>query len=159
MMSMSDSSLIFRTALMPASQAVAWYLVLRQRPLLAQVWKIALFYCIWALHNKYADGVTQELGQYSMGLLALAAYFNHRRASIAATVLVLINYLLALGIILSLTAHDMAMKSKNRDDWLGMTWAHTFQLYVLSNLALWTLVLVELMQQPTPLEYSVINGE
>jgi hypothetical protein len=156
---MSNANLLIRTTLMPLSQAVAWYMILRQRPLLAQVWKIAAFYCVWALYNKYLGGIPQELGHVSMGLLALAAYFNHRKASIAATALVLINYLAALGIIASLTAHDMSTKMKKRDDWLGITWAHTFQLYVLSNLALWTLVLVELVQQPSDSNtYSVVNG-
>jgi hypothetical protein len=156
---MSDANLKIRTALMPLSQAVAWYMILHQRPLLAQVWKIAAFYCIWALYNRYFGGIPQELGHISMGVLAVAAYSNHRRASIAGTALVLINYLLALGIIVTYTAHDLAINSKKRDDWLGMTWAHTFQLYVLSNLALWTMVMVELVQQSSATEsYSLING-
>ena len=148
---------MIRTALMPLSQAIAWYMVLQLRPLLPQVFRIALFYCVWALYNKYFGGIPQELGHISMGLLALAAYTNHRRGSIAATALVLINYLLALGIIVTYSAHDLSTKMKKRDDWLGHSWAYTFQLYVLSNLALWTLVLVELVQQPSD-TYMVING-
>ena len=147
---------MIRTALMPLSQAVAWYMILQMRPLLPQVFRIALFYCVWALYNKYFGGIPQELGHISMGLLALAAYANHRRASIAATALVLINYVLALGIIATYTAHDLSKTMKKREDVLGLTWAHTFQLYVLSNLALWSLVLVELVQQPSD-SYTVIN--
>ena len=97
------------------------------------------------------------MGHYSMGLLAFAAYKNNRRASIAATILVLLNYLLALGIIVTMTADDLASKAKKRDDLFGMAWAHTFQVYVLSNLALWTFVLVELVHSPSE-AYSVIGN-
>jgi hypothetical protein len=154
--STSNASLWIRTILMPASQAVAWHMILRQRPLLAQVWKISLFYCLWALWNRYGTGA-QELGHFSMGLLTLAAYYNHRRAAIAATTLVLLNFLVALGIVVTWTTHDIAAKMKKRDDGLAMTWAHMFQLYVLSNLALWTMVLVELVQQtPAADSYSAV---
>ena len=146
---------------MPISQAISWYLVLRPQgshALMDQVWKVASFYGVWALYNRFIQGVRMEMAYITMGLLAWAAHSHSQRGSIAGTVLVLLNYLMAFGIIVSYSAHDMAEKGKKRTDKLALTWAHTFKAYVCSNLAMWGLVLVRLIQQPNPLR-SMLHAD
>lgn len=146
-MTSSKTSIIVGTSLMPLSQAVAWYMVLREVPLLAQVWKIALFHCLWALYNRFSGALPNEMGHLTMGFMAWTAYFHHPRAALAGAALVLLNFALAMGAIISMTTKDMALKVKQRDDSLGMLWARTFQVYVASNLALWARVLSELWKK------------
>mmetsp|Transcript_8554 Transcript_8554/g.17852 ORF Transcript_8554/g.17852 Transcript_8554/m.17852 type:complete len:195 (+) Transcript_8554:213-797(+) len=60
------------------SNIASWHMVLASlgaatssKALRASVWKIATFYTLWALYNRYPGGRSGELGQYSFGLLAV----------------------------------------------------------------------------------------
>lgn len=137
-------------ALMPLSQAASWMLILKQRPsLFAAVWKVALFYCIWALYNKYFAGNDSELGQYSMGMLAIAAFLQHREFSMCGNVVVLLNYCVAFYIAFSRSIHELAIDAKGSDNLSAITWAYIFRVYVLSNLAMWSMVLLKFIKLPS----------
>jgi hypothetical protein len=136
---------VIAMALMPISQGVSWYFVLSNAtgtPLYPTVCGIASFYCAWALYNRYLAGVVQELGQYSMGAAALATYFQHRPLSMAATGLVLFNFV-APGylIVWKWSVRELAKNVKQDTSALGMVWARIFKLYFVSNIALWCTIL------------------
>jgi hypothetical protein len=138
---------VVATALMPISQAVAWYMVLQsniadRRSIYSAVWKISAFYCAWALFNRFFQGVTEELGMYSMGFLAVASFFQKKIFSIIGTVLVLLNFgLPAYSILIAWGPSELAETVKNSDTELAIIWAYIFKLYFVSNFCLWGLVL------------------
>ena len=130
---------------MPTSQVAAWFAVLRC-PLYPSVFYTALFYCLWALYNKYLGGVDQELGHYTMGLLALASFFHHRKSSMAATCLVLLNFIVPSYFILykwDLT--ELAATVKNDTSEKAIVWAVVFKAYFVSQIALWSVVFYKLL--------------
>lgn len=131
---------------MPLSQAVAWYLVLsKNQPLYRSVTAVTLFYCVWALYNRYLGGNPKELGQFSMGLAALATYCHHRPSSIAAVGLVLFNFAgVAYFILIAWDARQLAKNVKNDVSSLAILWAYIFKAYFVSNMALWSLVIYKL---------------
>jgi hypothetical protein len=132
---------IIATSLMPISQAVSWYMVLNQ-PLYRSVFAIALFYCLWALYNRFLAGVTQELGQYSMGLAALATWYKSRPLSMAAACLVLLNFgVPAYYILWKWDATEVAKMIKNDTSELAIVWARVFKAYFVSSIALWITIL------------------
>jgi hypothetical protein len=132
-------------ALMPASQAVAWYLIL-QKSLYPSVFKVSAFYCAWALYNKYLGGQTKELGHISMGLLALAAYAERKYPTIAATALVLANFGIPAYYLLAWSPSELAEKVKGDTSHLAIVWARIFKAYFVSNLGLWSTVLYKLIK-------------
>jgi hypothetical protein len=135
---------LFLLALMPVSQSVAWYLVLT-KPLYNSVSAITLFYCIWALYNRYLGGNPKELGQFSMGLAAIATYLKHRPFSLAATGLVWFNFVGVSYLVLWLwDATQLAKTVKNDISSLAITWAYVFKVYFVSNIGLWSVVLYKL---------------
>lgn len=130
---------IVAMALMPVSQMVSWYLVLYS-PLYESVYKIAAFYCAWAIYNRLTT-TPQELGFISMGILSISAYKQHRTATLIGNILVLINFAGPAMLILQWSAAKLARKLKKSDDRLAIIWAHIFKLYFVSNILLWGLVL------------------
>jgi hypothetical protein len=144
---------IIATSLMPISQAVAWYLVLRNgdgQPNYSMFAGIAGFYCAWALYNRYLGDLKQELGQYSMGLMVLACGWSQNRfASMAACGLILVNYAVPIGVVFPLSAHDMAQKFRKDTRPIAIAWAYIFKLYLISNVGLWSTVLYQLYQNGT----------
>jgi hypothetical protein len=140
--------------LMPISNGVAWYWIYVGTPrgdqayaLLQTVWKIALFYMIWALYNKYLGGRPQELGHISTGLLALTAYLQKKYLAMGACGLVILNFALVIPVILSKGLGGMAMLIYKEKTALSMTWAYIFTAYILSNVLLWSYVLYRLYQE------------
>ena len=139
------------TALMPISQAVAWYAVLATKPLsYPNVMYTALFYCLWALYNRYIAGVTQELGQYSMGFMTVAAYFQNRPVSMIAATVVLLNFLLpAYYILYKWGLKELAENVKNDTSRKGIIWAIVFKTYFVSQIGLWCTILFKLYRAGT----------
>jgi hypothetical protein len=140
--------------LMPISNGVAWYWIYFITPhgdqayaLLQNVWKIALFYMIWALYNKYLGGRPQELGHISTGLLALTAYLQKKYLAMGACGLVILNFAVVIPIILNKGPGGMAMLIYKEKTVLSMTWAYIFTAYILSNTVLWSYVLYRLYQE------------
>lgn len=136
---------VYLMALMPISQSVAWYGFLTSKSsvsLYRMVYVVTSFYCAWALYNRYFAGVTKELGQYTMGLLAICTYFQKYIPSVLATTLVLSNFLLpSYFILIQWSPTELARNVKNDTSSLAVTWAIVFKLYFCSNILLWSLVL------------------
>lgn len=135
---------LITTTLMPVSQAVAWFLVFEQE-LYSSIFKVSLFYCLWALYNKYLGGLPQELGHISMGFLALSAYYRNRTSSMIACGLVFFNFAApAILIVVAWSPEKLAEKVKKDTSSAGIMWAYIFKLYFVSNMALWGNVLYKL---------------
>ncbi len=133
---MVASSTLIGTIVMPASQSVAWYMILKKPNIYLSVLFVSSFYCLWALYNRYHAGLTQELGQYSMGILAQASYCQSRMGSLVGTSLVLANFALpAYWILIEWSARTVAKTVK--DDETAIVWAYVFKLFFVSNLLLW----------------------
>jgi hypothetical protein len=150
--------------LMPVSNAVSWYLVVMAAatptgssnggagpattsligPLFQSVWKVATFYMIWALYNKYLGGRPQEMGHISMGLMALTAFFERRYLSMGACGLVILNFAVIIPFVISKGPTGLAKAVYNDTSTITMSWAYTFILYTLSNLGLWSYVMYRL---------------
>lgn len=136
--------------LMPISNAASWYLVVSAprgdegTALLQQVWKIATFYMLWALYNRYLGGRTQELGHVSMGLMALAAVLQKKYPSMVACGLVILNFGVVVPLIISKGPTGLAKLLYKDTSPLTMVWAYTFITYILSNVCLWSYVLYRL---------------
>jgi hypothetical protein len=130
-------------SLMPISQVVSWYLVLN-KPLYPSVASIASFFCLWALYNRYIQG-QKELGQYSMGLAVLATCYKHRPFSMAATGLILVNFVVpAYFILYKWDAAELAKTVKKDTSSLAILWAKVFKAYFVSNICLWSTVFYKL---------------
>jgi hypothetical protein len=145
---------VIATSLMPLSQTVSWTLVLRQaggpasspHHFYPTIGGVAFFYCAWALYNRYLGGVPQELGQFSMGIMVLACYTERRLYCLAACTLIMLNYLAPLGLVVPLSAEQMARQFKKDTRSIAIVWAYIFKLYLLSNLALWSTVFYQIYQ-------------
>jgi hypothetical protein len=133
---------IFAIALMPISQAVSWYFVLK-RPLYASVLKIASFYCAWALYIRIFV-TSKEMNQFPLGFLAVGAYLERKNLAVAGTIIELVIYVVVFFLVFSLSASELALKHKKEDTPLAICWAYVFKLYSLSNICLWCLVLHKL---------------
>jgi hypothetical protein len=154
-------------ALMPISQSIAWYLVLRTTGssssrtntitsstpalpvtvLYTHVSYIAAFYCGWALYNRYWGGNVRELGQYSMGLVTVATYLQNYPFTMVATILVVGNFVLPSYFILwKWNATEVARNIKQDTSTLGILWARIFQWYFVSNIALWCTIVYKFYQ-------------
>jgi hypothetical protein len=139
--------------LMVSSQAVAWWLVVSMsdssEQLFGNVSKIALFYCLWALYNRYLAGNSKELGQISTGLLALASGFEKRNYALAAILLLLLNFAAPLAMCMSAGPTKIAKLVKKREDTLGVIWACVFMAYLAIQMSLWSLGLQKFYQLPS----------
>jgi hypothetical protein len=138
--------------LMPVSNGVSWY-IMHQSPrgdqayaLLQNVWKIALFYMVWALYNKYLNGRPQELGHISTGILALTAYLQKKYLAMGACGLVILNFAVVIPVIIDKGPAGMAKLIYKEKTALSMTWAYIFSAYILSNVVLWSYVMYRLYQ-------------
>ena len=121
--------------LMPLSQAAAWYAVLvpsPRQPLFATVLQTSAFYCAWALWKNIVER-QEDLGSVSMGCLAVASYLQHRWLSLAATALVLLNFLAPAYFVLWSSPRTLALMVKESDGSLAMTWAYIFKAYFVSS--------------------------
>mmetsp|Transcript_19457 Transcript_19457/g.40013 ORF Transcript_19457/g.40013 Transcript_19457/m.40013 type:complete len:173 (+) Transcript_19457:147-665(+) len=137
-------------AFMVASNAVAWHEILAQSSsslseLRSVVCKIALFYTLWALYNRYPAGRKQELGHYSFSLLTAACLenpldsMNTKIALFLSVGLVLINFAGVLPLMSSMGGvKSFAKKIHRSDSKIVIVWGYIFAAYIVSNTALWS---------------------
>ena len=153
--------LLFWMALMITSQIGSWLYVVKSssqdsRALYRAVWQLSLFYVAWALYKKMFLGDDHDLGYISFGLLALAAYCERKWFVLAANVLLLANFLLAVVIIISFDAKTLAQMVKHDDTLLGVAWALIFEAYIVSSLVLWSYVLYLFYRLPPQTPYPTL---
>ena len=131
--------------LMPVSQAVAWYLVVAKPSsrLFTTVFQTSAFYCAWALWKNVVER-QEDLGSVTMGCLAVASYLQHRILSLAATALVLLNFLAPAYFVLWSSPRTLALMVKESDNSLAMTWAYIFKMYFVSSILFWSVVFYKL---------------
>jgi hypothetical protein len=163
---------------MAASNAVAWHMVSRSTTpasasasssspspaslcdLRSAVWKIALFYLLWALYNRYLGGRKQELGQVSFGILLLTCLLTARFGNgsntgngngssnngtriplVLACGLVALNYAAVIPLIAMAGGPNAfagrVWKVRNNTDPRIAVWGIGFATYIVSSLVLW----------------------
>lgn len=151
-------NILFSMALMVASQVVSWGYVIQSEgtSLYRAVWQLSLFYMAWALYKKIFLGDENELGHISFGLLAVAAYLERRWFAVAAAVVLVANFLLAVVIIFSFSPKSLAGMIKHDDSALGVIWAFIFDAYIFSSIGLWSFVLYRLFYLPDSRFYSTL---
>ena len=131
--------------LMPLTQAVSWYLILFRSEgmsLFDCVWKVAAFYCGWALVNKYVAGRDEELGYFPFGLLAIMSFLRFRLGSLVATFIVWAFFVAAMYFLFSAfdSQEAIAIEFKGNSGRLSIAWVYTLQAYGFSNVLLWLTV-------------------
>eukprot|EP00536_Pseudo-nitzschia_multiseries_P018640 jgi/Psemu1/56587/gm1.56587_g len=154
--------------LMVVSNLASWHAVTKaiavqserspQQALRSAVWKIALFYTLWALYNKYLGGRPQELGHISLGLLTASclatSHFQLTTATkipvVASCGLVVLNFAVVIPLMISAGGPvGMARKVwKGDTSALAVVWGYTFTAYILSNVVLWSWVLYQFVVAP-----------
>jgi hypothetical protein len=140
---------VVTTALMPISQALAWFFVMS--PLFSfykSVTEIAAFYCAWAIYKRFILGDSGEFGYITMGLLALMSHLQHKKLSIAATALVLANFLVYAYGVFTMSAHDLAEAAQGSTSQSAIIWAYIFKAYFLSSICFWSTVLFKFIKYP-----------
>lgn len=137
--------------LMGVSNAVSWHLILKESSsslsqLRSVVWKIALFYTLWALYNRYLARRKAELGHHSFALFTAACIENpldsfHTKIPLLLTCgLILINFAGVFPLMAYLGGIQKFAKKAHRKDTSKMVvvWGYTYAVYVASNVALWS---------------------
>jgi hypothetical protein len=144
--------------LMAASNAVSWHVVWAAAHksssasvagLRSVVWKVALFYMLWALYNKYLGGRPQELGHVSFGLLVASCLGTARFQPawtriplVASCLLVLLNFAVVLPFIAKMGGIRAMAKKIKRDPGVSPAmanfWGYSFVAYLVSNVVLWS---------------------
>jgi len=160
---------------MVVSNAVSWYMVTVAiatatatatdgggdlSVLRSSVWKISLFYTLWALYNRYLGGKSQELGHVSMGLLTLTCFFNVLATTIPLMLscgLVVLNFAVVIPMIISMKGpSEFAKKVWNGDtSTSAVIWGYTFTAYIVSNIGLWSYVLFQFYQLSLGIDVGV----
>jgi hypothetical protein len=148
------------TALMPISQALAWFFVLSPRfSLYKAVTEIASFYCAWALYKRFILGDSMEWGYITMGLLALMSHMENKKLSIAATALVLANFGVFAYSVFTLSANDLAENAQDSTSTGAIVWAYLFKAYFLSSVCFWSTVLFKFTKYPElPQTYAPVGS-
>jgi hypothetical protein len=143
---------VVTTEMMPISQALAWFFVLSPRfNLYKSVTEIASFYCAWAIYKRFILGDSGEVGYITMGLLALMSHLQHKKLSIAATALVLANFLAFAYGVFTMSAHDLAEAAQGSTAQSAIVWAYIFKAYFLSSICFWSTVLFKFVKYPASL--------
>jgi hypothetical protein len=148
------------TALMPISQALAWFFVLSPRfSFYKSVTEIASFYCAWALYKRFVLGDSMEFGYITMALLALMSHTENRKLSIAATALVLANFGVFAYSVFTLSAYDLAKGAQDSTSGGAIVWAYVFKAYFLSSICFWSIVLFKFTKYPgLPQTYTPVGS-
>lgn len=145
-------------ALMPISQGASWYMIIKQS-FYPSIFKISIFYAVWALYNRFLMGATLEMGHYSMGIMAVCSVFQKRSACMIACALVLVNFLaFAYWILLLMGPHELAAVFKHDITKTGLVWAWTFKAYFVSQISLWSFIMWKLIKEPSNRSYEPILG-
>lgn len=152
--------------LMVASNAISWLMVAASSSaslsvLRSAVWKISLFYTLWALYNRFPGGQDKELGYISMGLLTLSClatqYGGNHHSSLATKApllvscgLVLANFAVVVPMIVKAKGPAGFAKKVYFGDTstMAVVWGYTFTAYILSNIAMWSFVGYRFYQLP-----------
>lgn len=141
---------IIGMTLMAVTNAVAWHEILAQSSsslseLRSVVWKIALFYTLWALYNRYLAGRKQELGHFSFALLTCACLespldsLNTKIPLLFTSALVMINFAGVLPLMSKIGGiKSFAKKVHRSDSKMVIVWGYVFASYIASNTALWS---------------------
>jgi hypothetical protein len=138
---------LMKAAIMPISQSVAWYTIVQPGfPFYNSVCGISAFYCAWAAYKRYLEGNTLELGHYSMGFLALAAFFESRMLTALGTVVVIANTAFVIRIVFPWSAQKTAKTLKGEETDLAIAWSYVFKVYLVSLIALYGTILYKLIQ-------------
>lgn len=87
-----------------------------------------------------------EFGYISMGALAFASYKEHQKWSIAATCLVLFNFLYFTGFVLGSSVAELAMGAKGSIEHDAIVWAYIFKAYFVSSILQWSTVLYKFLK-------------
>jgi hypothetical protein len=136
---------------MPLSQVLAWFFILSS-PSRFSLWKtvseVASFYCAWAVYKRFWLGDVMEFGYITMGCLALASYYEQRRASMAGTLLVLANFLVFAHAVFTASAEDLAKNAKGSTAHDAIVWAYIFKVYFASSIVMWSTVLYKFVKVP-----------
>jgi hypothetical protein len=123
-------------ALMALSQVVSWQWILRW-PLYQSVFRLSVFYFLWALYNRFIGGQIHELGHFTYLLTAIAAYYEKPRFCMAGTLLLFVQYAIAFYLCFSVSAGTWAQTIHGEVSKTAIIWAWAFRAYVISNLGLW----------------------
>lgn len=150
------------TALMPLSQVVAWYLVIRYEQIgitfYNAVCPIATFYCIWALYINVIQR-SVDLGLYTMGAVAIATFYEKKYWTIGGSILVWLNFTLpAIFILILWDAKKTAKTIKNDTSPTGITWAYIFKGYFISNIILWSFILYRVIKTDDAEPQSTVSN-
>ncbi len=149
---------------MGVSNAVSWHLVLKESSssliqLRTVVWKIALFYTLWALYNRYLARKKAERGHYSFSLFTAACIenpldsFQTKIPLLLTCGLVLINFAVVLPLMASMGgvekfAKKVHRKAHKKDSMLVVVWGYTSAVYIASNTALWSYCFYLILNYP-----------
>lgn len=152
---MSIATIVIGLLLMGASNGVAWHMVKSSSsslPVLrSAVWKIALFYTLWALYNRYLGGRDGELGHFSFGCLTLVCIGTAhlpdeanrpaltRIPLVAACGIVTLNFCTVIPLLFKVGGpFELAKLIWNDDSTLVHGWSYGFTAYIVSNQILWS---------------------
>eukprot|EP00536_Pseudo-nitzschia_multiseries_P006148 jgi/Psemu1/303896/fgenesh1_kg.127_\ len=161
--------------LMVVSNLASWHAVVAtiakhnssSRALRSVVWKVAFFYTLWALYNRYLGGRDGERGHISMGLLTLSCLATSRFQwatkipVVASSGLVVLNFAVVIPMIYRAggpggfaeavwggdTTEDTTATATTSVREM-IVWGYTFAAYVLSNIGLWSWVLYQFVVLP-----------
>lgn len=160
-----------RTALMPVSQLIAWYWVIKNQNdiigLYLHVMLISIFYCLWALYSTIIEKQF-DLGLYSMGICALVCYYHYYykitnssyNIILYSVGFVLFNYLLpSYMILIAWDAKKLAKIAKNDITPTGITWAYVTKVYFISNIILWSYIFYRFYKLTSTSRYSMIADQ
>ena len=143
---MSVLSIVVSTSLMPISQTAAWFALITSgnnaanptNKLYTTLAVTSSFYCGWALYKVLIQGDENELGQYSMGLTAVATFCQSKYASLGGLGLVVANFALAIYLVMGMSAAKLAEVVKQTNSTEGIIWAWIFKAYLLSSFVFWS---------------------
>jgi hypothetical protein len=156
---------IVGTTLMPISNIVSWYLIAirpnstttesqqqqqQQQLLYDGLFITSVFYASWALFN-IVIRKRPDLGVVTMSFLAVTSYMRKNTLSLIATPLIIINYLIALPLIIGVIQKQQTSSKDDgtdNDDKKSSTstststvkkiWPWIFLGYIISNLILYS---------------------
>lgn len=149
------SRILIGMLLMAASNGVAWKIVSKAprmslSKLRSYVWKIALFYTLWALYNRYLGGRPRELGHVSFGILVLTCLGTARFCNtntkeaftriplVLSCLLVDFNFGVVLPMIIKSGPFGIAkLVWEDANTFLVNVWGCVFSAYIMSNVVLW----------------------
>jgi hypothetical protein len=95
-----------------------------------------------------------EFGYITMGRLTLASYYEHRRASMAGTLLVLANFLVFAHAIFTASTEDLAKNAKGSTAHDAIVWTYIFNVYFALSIVMWSMVLYKFVMMPQTTRYK-----